>query len=105
MAEQPTRILLIEDSPTQALEIKLSLEEKGLSVEIAPDGQLGLDRALTRSFDLILLDYYLPLIEGLEFVGCLKYQKIKTPGADRENQNRLTQSSITELKPACNHLA
>lgn len=73
------RILLVEDSPTQALEVKLALEEKGFVVEIAENGQLGLDRALKEKFDLILLDHHLPVLEGLEIVGCLNNQKVKTP--------------------------
>ena len=71
------KILLVEDSATQALEVKLALEEKGFSVEIARDGQTGLDRALTNAFDLILLDHYLPGLTGLEIMGYLKYQNQK----------------------------
>jgi CheY-like chemotaxis protein len=73
------RILLIEDSQAQALEVKLNLEEKGFAVEIARNGQAGIDRALKGKFDLILLDYYLPEYEGLEIVGFLKSQRIQTP--------------------------
>ncbi|MGH7846428.1 MAG: HD domain-containing phosphohydrolase [Candidatus Binatia bacterium] len=73
------RILLVEDSATQALEVKLELEQRGFAVEIAPDGQSGLYAALHDSFDLILLDYYLPGLTGLEIVGRLGRQKIDTP--------------------------
>jgi DNA-binding response OmpR family regulator len=65
------RILVVEDSPTQALEMKLNLEQKDFAVEIAPHGRLGLDRARTGEFDLIVLDYNLPALNALEIMGQL----------------------------------
>jgi response regulator RpfG family c-di-GMP phosphodiesterase len=73
------KILLVEDSATQALEVKFELEEKGFVVDIVHNGQKGLDQALTGNFDLILLDYYLPGLNGLEIVGCLRNQKVTAP--------------------------
>ena len=73
------RILLVEDSATQALEVKLELEQRGFSVQIAPDGQSGLYMALRDSFDLILLDYYLPGLTGLQVIERLRREKIDTP--------------------------
>jgi diguanylate cyclase (GGDEF)-like protein len=58
------RILLIEDSPTQARHIGLVLESAGYEVEVAPTGRQGLERAEAAKQDLILLDVVLPDIDG-----------------------------------------
>ncbi|HWP60191.1 MAG TPA: HD domain-containing phosphohydrolase [Candidatus Acidoferrales bacterium] len=73
------KILLVEDSATQALEVKLQLERKGFLVEVARDGKTGLEKALSNSFDLILLDYHLPGLSGLDILGGLQCQNVKTP--------------------------
>jgi putative nucleotidyltransferase with HDIG domain len=62
------KILVVEDSHTQALEVKFNLEENGFVVEIARDGYEGLDRARSNNFDLILLDHYLPGLNGLDIL-------------------------------------
>jgi len=59
--------------------LKQGLEEEGHHVSIAQNGKLGLELALKNSFDLILLDWTMPEMSGLEL--CLEYRKTnsKTP--------------------------
>ena len=57
--EQP-RVLIVEDSRTQAEELRLILESDGLSVDIAQDGRVGLERLMAAPFDLVLTDVLLP---------------------------------------------
>ena len=60
------RILIIEDD-TDIASIECDfLHISGFSVEIASNGKIGLQRALSREFDLILLDLMLPGINGTE---------------------------------------
>ena len=66
MPEEPARILLVEDSETQALELRLLLESNGFSVERCPTAEAALDR-LNRSLpDLVVADYHLPGMNGDE---------------------------------------
>jgi len=73
------RILVVEDEAKMASFIKRGLEEEGSAVDISPDGQDGLYRASTGSYDLILLDITLPLMDGLEVCRKLRQERISTP--------------------------
>lgn len=65
-------ILLVEDSEPLAANIIDFLESRGHRVDYVPDGLSGLDQALARRFDLILLDLALPRLDGLSFCRTLR---------------------------------
>ena len=66
-ALQPARILVVEDSETQALELRLLLEAQGFSVERCATAEAALDHLNTRLPDLVVADYHLPGMNGDEF--------------------------------------
>ncbi len=72
------QILLIEDETKTAAFLAKGLGEAGYSVETAVDGQQGLDLALTRAFDLLIVDVMLPKKDGWEVVTELRSQGIQT---------------------------
>jgi signal transduction histidine kinase len=64
---------VVEDSPTQAEEIRLILESAGFHVETAADGQAGLDRlAKLPAFDVVISDVVMPGLSGYDFCSRLK---------------------------------
>jgi DNA-binding response OmpR family regulator len=65
-------ILLIEDSPTQALQLRLLLEQAGYHVAVVADGAVGWRMACDRSPKLILLDVELPTLNGFQILQRLK---------------------------------
>jgi two-component system phosphate regulon response regulator PhoB len=65
-------VLLIEDSKTQAAQIKATLESVGLQVRVAYDGQEGLREVIERRPDLIVLDVKLPGMDGFQVCRRLK---------------------------------
>ncbi len=65
-------VLLVEDSPTQAQQIKEVLESVGLTVRIATDGPDGIREALENPPDLIVLDIKLPSMDGYQVCRRLK---------------------------------
>lgn len=73
------KILLAEDEPNVAGLINKGLVEKGHSVTVAPDGALGLDIALSNSFDVMILDIMLPNMSGMELCKQLRQKNIFTP--------------------------
>lgn len=60
------RILLVEDEKILAKNIAYSLEKDGFTVDMAFSGEDGLLRYQENSYDLLLLDWTLPGIDGLE---------------------------------------
>ncbi len=73
------RILVIEDEKKLAGFIRKGLQEEGYAVDVASDGQTGLDMALDGVHDLILLDIQLPRKDGLTVLRELRRQKIAMP--------------------------
>ncbi len=67
-----TSVLIVEDSPPQALKIKLALENSGCRVNWADTGLGGLAMAQQKGFDLIILDIELPDINGFEVCKKIK---------------------------------
>lgn len=74
MENQPRkpRILVVEDSPTQAQELRLLLEQDGFEVACAPDGEQGLIAANAEHFDIVLSDIIMPGISGYELCRKIK---------------------------------
>lgn len=73
------RILLIEDEPGLVLTLSDRLSKEGFAVEAARDGESGLQRATTESFELIILDIMLPRKNGFDVCRDLRQQGIQTP--------------------------
>jgi two-component system response regulator ArlR len=70
------KILIIEDEVGIANFLKQGLEEEGYTVLVAHDGLLGLKIAQTQNIDIILLDWILPQMLGIEV--CKEIRKIDT---------------------------
>jgi DNA-binding response OmpR family regulator len=73
------RILVVEDEHKIARAIKDGLEQESYAVDLAYDGQAGLDSALNDEYDLIILDVMLPGLSGLEVCKQLRAQSNHTP--------------------------
>jgi DNA-binding response OmpR family regulator len=69
---KPFSVLMVEDSPPQALKMKMALENSGCRVYWSETGFGGLSMAQQRRFDLIILDIELPDINGFEICRKLK---------------------------------
>ncbi|SHE75797.1 two-component system, OmpR family, alkaline phosphatase synthesis response regulator PhoP [Seinonella peptonophila] len=73
------RILVVEDEPSIVKLVQFNLEKAGYLVEIAYDGQMGLE-AISKSLpDLLILDLMLPKVDGLEICRRLRQEKIHVP--------------------------
>jgi DNA-binding response OmpR family regulator len=60
------RLLIVEDEPGIARFLKEGLEEEYYAVDVAPDGKIGLDHAMTNDYDLIMVDWMIPGLSGVE---------------------------------------
>ena len=59
------QILIVDDEPNVASFMARALQAKGFSVDIARDGREGLDRAMSRSYELVVLDLRMPDVNGV----------------------------------------
>ncbi|NBD36662.1 MAG: response regulator [Chloroflexi bacterium] len=59
-------VLVVEDSPTQALHLQTMLEQEGLRVIVAEDGRRGLEKAQEIQPDLVVLDVQMPEMNGMQ---------------------------------------
>jgi heavy metal response regulator len=73
------RILVVEDEPGVAHFIRQGLTEAGHAVDVARDGQEGLDYALAAEYDVMVLDIMLPRMNGLDLLREIRRRGIKTP--------------------------
>ncbi|MBU4210486.1 response regulator transcription factor [Patescibacteria group bacterium] len=73
------RILIIEDEHKIANSIKKGLEQESYAVDVAYDGQYGLDLASTEDYDSIILDLMLPKLSGMQICKQLRQLDVHTP--------------------------
>lgn len=72
-------ILVVEDEPKVASFIRMGLEEQAWTVELAYDGVIGLSLAQQRTFDCIVLDVNLPLMNGFEVCRNIRQTNTNVP--------------------------
>ena len=73
------RILVIEDEKKTAAFLAKGLREAGYAVDLARDGETGLDRARATRFDLLIVDVMLPNKDGWDVVAELRRDGMRTP--------------------------
>jgi DNA-binding response OmpR family regulator len=73
------KVLLIEDEVYIAKPIEQALKRNNYSVDLAFDGEHGLDCGLTDVYDIIVLDIMLPKMDGITVLRELRKNGIKTP--------------------------
>ncbi|MBQ4556089.1 MAG: response regulator transcription factor [Clostridia bacterium] len=66
MENNKTRVLVVEDEKNIALLLSFNLTKAGFEPECAYDGEDGLRKALTKPFDIVLLDIMLPKLDGFK---------------------------------------
>jgi len=72
-------VLVVEDERRLAQLVRRVLEEEGHTVDVAHDGEEGLQMALEGTHDVIVLDIMLPEINGLDVCKSLRANRVDTP--------------------------
>lgn len=73
------RILIVEDEKKMANFIERGLKEEGYAVDTASDGELGWEYASTNDYDVIILDWMLPKMNGLALCSKIRQAGYRTP--------------------------
>ncbi len=73
------RLLLIEDENDAARMIAKGLQHASYVVDVAGDGEVGLNKAVSQSYDLVILDIRLPLKDGWTVCKEMREAGLQTP--------------------------
>jgi CheY-like chemotaxis protein/anti-sigma regulatory factor (Ser/Thr protein kinase) len=73
------RVLVVEDSPTQASELRFLLEDSGFDVEIAVDGIAAMSSLAERLPNIIVTDLQMPRMDGLAMVEAVRSEHPSVP--------------------------
>ncbi|MDZ8119708.1 response regulator transcription factor [Pontiella agarivorans] len=73
------RILIVEDEKGILNFLKEGLQEENFAVDAASDGDEGLELALTNDYDMVLLDWMVPGVSGIEICRQMRQREISAP--------------------------
>jgi two-component system, OmpR family, copper resistance phosphate regulon response regulator CusR len=73
------RILLVEDEDKVSRFVARGLSEERFAVDVAADGQAGLDLAITYHYDLVILDLMLPTLDGSQVLRRIRKDNVQVP--------------------------
>ena len=73
------KILIVEDEKKLAKFLKKGLQEEGYAVDVVHDGEDGLFMATGKEYDLVILDIYIPKLDGFAVLKRLRQQGATTP--------------------------
>ena len=73
------RILVVDDGAENRELVRLLLEDAGVQVDEAENGQQGVEKALKQRYDLILMDVQMPVMDGFTATETLRQKDMKQP--------------------------
>ncbi|MDT3740628.1 MAG: response regulator transcription factor [Candidatus Kapabacteria bacterium] len=74
-----SKILVIEDDAAISIGLEVVLKDEGYEVTTESDGETGYFKAMSRQYDMIILDVMLPSKNGFEICKDLRLNKVTTP--------------------------
>jgi CheY-like chemotaxis protein len=97
MVGRPPRILLAEDHPANRRVVEFILEPLGAELHSVENGELAVAEAAAGSFDLILMDMQMPVMDGLEAVRRIR-ERERAEGLDRVRVCMLTANALPQFQ-------
>lgn len=73
------RVLLVEDNEMNVMVAKRLLAKWEVTVEVAENGEIGVEMACSEYFDVILMDLQMPVMDGFQATKILRAKGITTP--------------------------
>ena len=77
------RVLVVDDEKLIVKGIRFSLEQEGMEVDCAYDGEEAVQKAKENEYDIILLDVMLPKLDGFEV--CQQIREFSSVPVDRKS--------------------
>lgn len=95
------KILVVEDNKDNQLLVKLFLEKVGANIDFANNGEEGVKQALSKDYDVIIMDIQMPILDGY---GATKL--LRTKGYDKPiialTAHAMTEEKSESIKAGCN---
>jgi len=76
---QSIRVLIVEDDLELSVNLQHVMRREGFDCDVEHDGEVGLMRAVSEVYDLIVLDIMLPTTNGFKICGALRDRNVWTP--------------------------
>jgi len=77
VADAVCRILVVEDEPLIRQLLLTALAGRGHQVETCPNGAEGLRKLNTGAFDVLITDFHMPKMNGIELIESVRASKIR----------------------------
>ncbi len=90
------KVLYVEDAMFLAEAVKHNLEKQGIEVDLASDGEVGLENAMSDIYDCVVLDIMLPKLSGTEILRRMRERNVQTPV--------IMLSALSEVETKISHL-
>ena len=79
MSNLSINVLLAEDEPSLAMIVKESLETRDFKVTLCENGKIAYDQFLENSFDVLVLDVMMPIMDGFELAKKVRIKNDEIP--------------------------
>jgi CheY-like chemotaxis protein len=73
------RIFVIDDDRAVGMAMRIALEREGFSVEVVNDGRAGIERSKSEEFDLLIVDIFMPGMDGIETIRLVREHRPQIP--------------------------
>ncbi|WP_324083050.1 response regulator, partial [Geomonas sp.] len=99
---RPPQVLLVEDNPVNQEVGRGMLESLGCNVEIVVNGLVAVDAVQKNCYDLVLMDYQMPVMDGLEAIRTIRsWEQKREPSHKRIPIVSLTACAMSQDRLAC----
>jgi PAS domain S-box-containing protein len=98
---EPLRILVAEDNQVNQRVLVRMLEKRGCAVTVAENGQVAVDLVRENSYDLILMDVQMPVMDGFEATGAIRSLEAGRGGHGRTPIVALTAHAMAGYRTTC----
>lgn len=101
LSNQIKQVLLVEDNPVNQKVLQGILKKLSITPDIANNGQEGVDAFLSKTFDIVLMDCQMPIMNGYEATRLIRQHEQAKPNSRRTPIIAVTANALDSDKQKC----